>query len=193
MPGLCYKTWQMVDGGFYAGVYIWATEKARADFLESFRASPSRVTQIVGHDPDVIIDIATLTGAMPVALGRRTAGVFCNDDELAAQLLAAAEASGERAWRMPLVEDYRVALDSPTADLRNIGQPNLKLGGGSITAALFLREFAGGRPWAHFDIAGPGRAESDDDELTKGGTGYGVRLLTRWLEELAAGGKRKAA
>jgi leucyl aminopeptidase len=142
---------------------------------------------------DVIVDIATLTGAMPVALGRRTAGVFCSDDELAAQLLAAAEASGERAWRMPLVEDYRAALDSPTADLRNIGQPKLKLGGGSITAALFLREFAGGRPWAHFDIAGPGRAEADDDELTKGGTGYGVRLLTRWLEALAAGSKRKAA
>jgi leucyl aminopeptidase len=142
---------------------------------------------------DVIIDIATLTGAMPVALGRRTAGVFCNDDELAAQLLAAADASGERAWRMPLVEDYRVALDSPTADLRNIGEPKLKLGGGSITAALFLREFAGGRPWAHFDIAGPGRAEADDDELSKGGTGYGVRLLTRWLEELAGGGKKKAA
>ena len=142
---------------------------------------------------DVIIDIATLTGAMPIALGRRTAGVFCSDDDLADQLLAAADASGERAWRMPLVEDYRVALESPTADLRNIGQPKLKLGGGSITAALFLREFAGGRPWAHFDIAGPGRAEADDDELTKGGTGYGVRLLTRWLEELVTSSKRKAA
>jgi leucyl aminopeptidase len=142
---------------------------------------------------DVIIDIATLTGAMPIALGKKTAGLFCNDDELAAALLAASEASGERAWRMPLVADYRAALDSPTADLRNIGQPKLKLGGGSITAALFLQEFAGGRPWAHFDIAGPGRSEADDDELSKGGTGYGVRLLTRWLEELAAGSKRKAA
>ncbi|MDT7572699.1 MAG: leucyl aminopeptidase [Actinomycetota bacterium] len=142
---------------------------------------------------DVIIDIATLTGAMPIALGKKTAGMFCNDDALAAQLLAAAEASGERAWRMPLVADYRVALDSPTADLRNIGQPKLKLGGGSITAALFLQEFAGGRSWAHFDIAGPGRSDADDEELSKGGTGYGVRLLTRWLEELAAGSKRKAA
>jgi leucyl aminopeptidase len=142
---------------------------------------------------DVIIDIATLTGAMPIALGKKTAGMFCNNDELAEQLLAAAEASGERAWRMPLVEDYRGALESPTADLRNIGLPNLKLGGGSITAALFLREFAGGRPWAHFDIAGPGRTESDDEELSKGGTGYGVRLLTRWLEDLAVAGKGKAA
>jgi leucyl aminopeptidase len=143
---------------------------------------------------DVIIDIATLTGAMPIALGRKIAGFFCNDDGLAAQLAAAADASGERAWRLPLVEDYRAAMDSPIADLRNIGQPKLKLGGGSITAALFLREFAGGRPWAHLDIAGPGRAEADDDELTKGGTGYGVRLLTRYLEALCATpSKRKAA
>ncbi|MCU1591840.1 MAG: Leucyl aminopeptidase [Frankiales bacterium] len=142
---------------------------------------------------DVIIDIATLTGAMPIALGKKIAGFFCNDDELAAELTAAADASGERAWRLPLVEDYRQALESPTADLRNIGQPTLKLGGGSITAALFLREFAGGRPWAHLDIAGPGRSDADDDELTKGGTGYGVRLLTRWLEALSVAGKRKAA
>jgi leucyl aminopeptidase len=142
---------------------------------------------------DVIIDVATLTGAMPVALGKRIAGVFCNDDDLAAQLAAASEASGERSWRMPLVDDYRQALESPIADLRNIGQPKLKLGGGSITAALFLREFTGGRPWAHLDIAGSGRTDSDDDELTKGGTGYGVRLLTRWLEALSATSKRKAA
>ena len=136
-------------------------------------------------DPDVIVDVATLTGAMPVALGRRIAGMFCSDDTLAGQLLRAADASGDALWRMPLVEDYRIALDSPTADLRNIGDPRLKLSGGSITAALFLREFAGGRPWAHLDIAGPARSEADSDELTKGGTGYGVRLLVRWLEALS--------
>jgi leucyl aminopeptidase len=141
---------------------------------------------------DVIVDIATLTGAMPVTLGKKTAGLFSNDDGLAAQLDAASAASGERCWRLPLVEDYRHALDSPTADLRNIGQPSLKLGGGAITAALFLREFAGGRPWAHLDIAGTGRADGDDDEITKGGTGYGVRLLVRWLEDLCAP-RRKAA
>ena len=122
---------------------------------------------------------------MPVALGRRCAGLFASDDALAGALLAAADAAGEQAWRMPLVEDYRRALDSPVADLRNIGQPRLKLQGGSITAALFLREFTGGLPWAHLDIAGPARSAADDDEVTKGGTGYGVRLLTRWLEELA--------
>ncbi|CAN5258308.1 hypothetical protein BH24ACT10_BH24ACT10_04880 [soil metagenome] len=135
--------------------------------------------------PDVIVDVATLTGAMPVALGKRHAGLFSNDDVLAAQLEAASEVSGEALWRMPLVEDYRVALDSPVADLRNIGQPKLKLQGGSITAALFLREFTGGRPWAHLDIAGPAMAGGDSDEVTKGGTGYGVRLLTAWLAELA--------
>ncbi|MCU1621921.1 MAG: Leucyl aminopeptidase [Frankiales bacterium] len=139
---------------------------------------------------DVIVDVATLTGAMPVALGRKIAGLFTNDDALCSQLEKAAEASGERVWRMPLTPDYRRALESETADLRNIGDPRLKLSGGSITAALFLQEFAGGRRWAHLDIAGPGWSGSDDEELTKGGTGYGVRLLTRWLEQLAAAPKR---
>ena len=136
-------------------------------------------------DADVIVDVATLTGAMPVALGRKTAGLFASDDALAGELLAAGAASGERLWRMPLVEDYRQALDSPVADLRNIGDPRLKLQGGSITAALFLREFAGGRPWAHLDIAGSAWSGAEDEELAKGGTGYGVRLLVRWLSTLA--------
>jgi leucyl aminopeptidase len=142
---------------------------------------------------DVIVDVATLTGAMMVALGKRHAGLFSNDDALALQLEQAAEASGEPLWRMPLVEDYRVALDSPIADLRNTGQPGLKLQGGSIMAALFLREFAGGRPWAHLDIAGPAMAAGDEDEKTKGGTGYGVRLLTAWLSQLAASRTRRSA
>ncbi len=135
---------------------------------------------------DVIVDIATLTGAMPVALGQKIAGLFSSDDALAAQLVEAAEASGERVWRMPLVEDYRAGLESTTADLRNIADPKLKQQGGSIVAALFLREFAGGRPWAHLDIAGPAWVGGDDAELTKGGTGYGVRLLVSWLEALSA-------
>jgi leucyl aminopeptidase len=144
-------------------------------------------------EADVIVDVATLTGAMPVALGKRHAGLFSSDDELAAQLERAAETSGEPLWRMPLVDDYRVALDSPIADLRNIGQPKLKLMGGSITAALFLREFTGGRPWAHLDIAGPALVGGDEDEKTKGGTGYGVRLLTAWLTELSARRTRRSA
>ena len=137
-------------------------------------------------DADVVVDVATLTGAMVTALGKRHAGLFSSDDELAAQLEQASADSGERLWRLPLVDDYRVALDSPTADLRNIGDPKAKLGGGSITAALFLREFTGGRPWAHLDIAGPSWSGGEEDELTKGATGYGVRLLVRWLEALSA-------
>jgi len=136
-------------------------------------------------DADVVVDVATLTGAMPVALGAKIAGLFTPDDALAAQLEAASAATGERLWRMPLCEDYRTALESQTADLRNIGDPRLKLQGGSITAALFLEAFTGGRPWVHLDIAGPGWYAGDDDEVTKGGTGYGVRLLVRWLEGLA--------
>jgi leucyl aminopeptidase len=122
---------------------------------------------------------------MEVAMGKKVAGFFTPDDRLARQLEAASAASGERLWRFPLVEDYRQALRSPTADLRNIGDPRLKLQGGSITAALFLQHFSGGLPWAHLDIAGPGWAGGEDDELTKGGTGFGVRLLVRWLEALA--------
>jgi len=136
--------------------------------------------------PDVIVDVATLTGAMPVALGKSCAGLFATQDLLATQLLAAGAAAGEPVWRMPLVEDYRQALDSPVADLRNIGNPKHKLQGGSITAALFLREFAGSRPFAHLDIAGPAWSGGDDQELSRGGTGYGVRLLVRWLEVLSA-------
>ena len=131
---------------------------------------------------DVIVDVATLTGAMPVALGTRVAGMFSDDDALAAELESASTTSGEPLWRMPVVQDYLPALDSATADLRNIGDPRLKLGGGSITAALFLQHFAGGRPWAHLDIAGPAWSTGDDAELCKGGTGYGVRLLVAWLQ-----------
>ena len=130
--------------------------------------------------PDYMVDLATLTGAMPVALGRKCAGLFANDDRLADALLAASSAAGESMWRMPLIEDYRSDLDSEVADLRNIGHG--KKQGGAITAALFLREFVGKRRWAHLDIAGPARADGDDDELTKGGTGYGVRTLLSWLE-----------
>jgi len=131
--------------------------------------------------PDVIVDVATLTGAAPFALGRRHAALYASTDDLAVELAAAAAEAGERVWRMPLVEDYRAAIDSRVADLANTGS-NLAVSGGSITAALFLREFTGGLPWAHLDIAGPARSDSDEDEVTKGATGYGVRLLLRWLE-----------
>jgi leucyl aminopeptidase len=136
-------------------------------------------------EPDEIVDLATLTGAARIALGGNLAALYSTTEELAAELLASGESSGDRLWRMPLVEDYRSALDSPVADLANV--PRTPAGAGSITAALFLREFAGDRPWAHLDIAGAARSGADDAELTAGGTGFGTRLLLRWLREFPAG------
>jgi leucyl aminopeptidase len=132
--------------------------------------------------PDLVIDVATLTGAMKVALGLETAGYFASDDRLAAQLAAAGEASGEQVWRMPLQHRYAGMLDSAVADARNDpGNP------GAITAALFLQPFVGSVPWAHFDIAGPARAAEDGPIFSRGATGFGARLLGRFLEIVAAG------
>jgi leucyl aminopeptidase len=126
--------------------------------------------------PSVLVDIATLTGAMKVALGVRTAGLFATADELAGQLLAAASVTGEPLWRMPLQAEYESALHSDVADATNApGGPK------GITAALFLRPFAGDVPWAHLDIAGPARAERDDGILSRGATGFGARLLAAWI------------
>lgn len=129
--------------------------------------------------PDVMVDLATLTGAARVALGAVMAALYATDDGLAAGLLAAGTASGDRLWRMPLAEDYRAGLDSPVADLANVAGGSGRAG--SIDAALFLREFAGGRAWAHLDIAGAARATADDGEITKGATGFGTQLLLHWL------------
>ncbi|HEX4814800.1 MAG TPA: leucyl aminopeptidase [Nonomuraea sp.] len=131
-------------------------------------------------DPDAVVDIATLTGAISVALGRSVGAVYASDDGLAKQLLDAGEASDDRLWRMPLIEDYTPALESSIADLANV-EAGSRFGAGSITAALFLREFAGRRPWAHLDIAGTGRGTADEGTLSKGATGFGVRVLLEWL------------
>jgi leucyl aminopeptidase len=131
--------------------------------------------------PDAIVDLATLTGAASLGLGRRHAALYATDDALGDALVEAGRSGGERLWRMPLVEDYRASLDSDVADLCHISLDH-KIQGGSITAALFLREFAGDRPWAHLDIAGPARADGDEHEVTKGATGFGTRTLLRWLE-----------
>ena len=128
-------------------------------------------------DATVLVDVATLTGAMKVALGARTAGLFATTDGLADALRAAGVQAGEPSWRMPLLEEHRDLLDSAVADANNApGNP------GGTTAALFLQPFAGDLPWAHFDVAGPARAGSDDAEVVKGGTGFGVRTLLHWLE-----------
>ncbi len=132
---------------------------------------------------DIIIDIATLTGAASLGLGRRHGAMFTADEALADALLAAGEASGERLWRMPLTDAYRDELRSDVADLRHIARTP---GGaaGATTAALFLQEFTGRRRWVHLDVAGPARADSDEHEVSKGGTGFGTRVLLRWLESL---------
>jgi leucyl aminopeptidase len=129
--------------------------------------------------PDQIVDVATLTGAARVALGGAYAALYSTSDSLADALISAGEASGDRLWRMPLAADYRASLDSPVADIAHVARS--APGGGSIVAALFLQEFAAATPWAHLDIAGPGRAAADDGELTKGATGFGTRLLLSWL------------
>ncbi len=146
------------------------------------------------QQPDAIVDAATLTGAMMVALGMKSTGYFSNDEGLAQEIEDAARAAGERVWRMPLYDDYRRDLDSEVADIKNVG-PRW---GGSILAALFLRDFvADGIPWAHLDIAGPARAESDYDEVRKGGSGVATRTLLQWVEARARaagpGGDRAGA
>jgi leucyl aminopeptidase len=124
-----------------------------------------------------LVDVATLTGAMKIALGVKTAGLYATTDGLAEALTTAGAHGGEQLWRMPLADEYADLLDSDVADANNApGNP------GSTTAALFLTPFAGGLPWAHLDVAGPARASSDDAEIVKGGTGFGVRTLVRWLE-----------
>ncbi|MCD9623396.1 leucyl aminopeptidase [Rhabdothermincola salaria] len=127
-------------------------------------------------EPDAIVDLATLTGAVEVALGNRIAGVLGNDEVWLDQVEAAAGGAGERIWPLPLPADYRSRLESTVADLRNISTTK---DGGTITASLFLAEFvADGIPWAHIDIAGTAWwGDGDDGEWSKGGTGYGVRTL----------------
>jgi len=132
--------------------------------------------------PDTLVDLATLTGANAVALGARTAALYTEDDALAEALIGAATEAGERVWRMPLVEDYTEAVHSDIADLNN----SPEIGAGSVTAALYLREFTGaarGR-WVHLDMSAPSWIDRDEGELTRGATGWGVRTLLRWLAAL---------
>jgi leucyl aminopeptidase len=129
------------------------------------------------YKPASVVDIATLTGACVVALGSHASALYANNEDLAEQLLAAGIESHDRAWRMPLWEDYQKQLNTNFADVANIGGP----GGGSITAACFLSRFAEKYPWAHLDIAG-----SAWDSTPKGATGRPVPLLTRYLQDRAA-------
>lgn len=128
---------------------------------------------------DVIVDIATLTGACMVALGHWMFGVMGSPRSEARKVLDAAERAGEGAWELPLFEPYREAIKSEIADLRNIN--SLDIGGGAITAGLFLQSFAGDTPYVHLDIAGPAKSDADRFERPKGATGAGVRTLVEYV------------
>ena len=129
-----------------------------------------------------IVDLATLTGACVIALGEEIAGLWTSDDTLASNLEQAAMASGEGLWRMPLHSPYRKGLKSLLADMKNTGPRP----GGSITAALFLKEFVdAGIPWAHIDIAGTVWSDKGRGLNPSGATGYGVRTLVNWIRNQA--------
>ncbi len=133
--------------------------------------------------PDVVLDLATLTGAISIALGRAAAGLFTRDDALARELVAAGEATGERLWRMPLWDDYLVEMKGgETADLVN---SSMRSEGASCTAAAFLEHFARGLKWAHLDIASTAWTYETQPESAKGANAFGARLLLRWLESRA--------
>lgn len=130
--------------------------------------------------PTRLIDFATLTGAMEIALGPEASGLMSNDDTLANALLESSQTTFERAWRLPLIEEYRDLLKSDIADIRNIGGRSA----GSITAGIFLQEFIGKTPWAHFDIASTAFSSEIKRYLPKYGTGVGIRLMIDYLEKL---------
>ena len=131
--------------------------------------------------PKFMLDLATLTGAMIVALGLEYAGVFSNSDELANNFLAAAPKVGENAWRMPIPAAYERHIDSPIADVKNTGNGRA---GGSITAALFLQRFTNGTPWAHIDIAPTAWVkDSRSPTVPDGAVGWGVRTLDRMVAD----------
>ena len=136
------------------------------------------------YDAARIVDLATLTGAMIISLGNEYGGMFANDDTLAAQLTAAGQTSGDKLWRMPLGPNYDKLIDSPVADMKNIGPRE----GGSITAAQFLQRFIkDGTPWAHLDIAGMVWSNKPGHTWDKGATGYGVRLLDQFVRDVVEG------
>ncbi len=132
------------------------------------------------YNPDTIIDLATLTGAIIIALGKEHAGIFSNSDELSEKLVAAGGATGDKLWRMPLGAAYDKLIDSPIADIKNVGPRDA----GSTTAAQFLQRFIkDGVKWAHLDIAGTVWGDKDGPTWAKGATGYGVRLLDRFVAD----------
>jgi leucyl aminopeptidase len=139
---------------------------------------------VANLDPDYLFDIATLTGSATLGLGRQYAALYSRDNKLAQELVANGEASGERVWQMPLIDDYADSLESDVADLNHAADKG-NYSAGSVTAALYLEHFVGDSRWVHLDIAGTGRSETDSGENAKGGTGFGVRFFIDWILSLS--------
>ncbi len=133
----------------------------------------------VEQNPDLIIDIATLTAAVTIALGSQVAAVMGNNQELISKILSVSEDSGEKFWQLPLVKEYREGLNSPVADIKNISSTRKE--GGSIVAGLFLQEFVKDVPWAHLDVAGTAWTDKEFGYYSQGGTGFPTRTLIRYL------------
>ena len=138
----------------------------------------------INLDPDYVVDIATLTGAIKLGLGLQYAAMYTRNAQLARTFSEIGERTGDRVWHMPLIDDYTDGLESDIADLNHTADKG-HYGAGSVTAALFLEQFVGDRQWVHLDVAGTARSESDSGENPKGGTGFGVRLLVEWLTSLS--------
>jgi leucyl aminopeptidase len=136
----------------------------------------------VEDEPDAIVDIATLTGAVMGALGLKMAGVFGNNQPFVDRVTAASKDVDEPVWQLPLERGYRKLIDSNVADMKNVGGAF----GGAIIAALFLSEFVGDTPWAHLDIAGPMNSDADEGWLSRGATGFGTRLLIQLALDFSA-------
>jgi leucyl aminopeptidase len=136
------------------------------------------------YKPSTIIDLATLTGAILISLGHEWAGLFSNNEELAGELIKTGEDSGDKLWRMPLAEPFDRLIDSPIADMKNVGPRE----GGSITAAQFIQRFVeNGVRWAHIDMAGMAWSDKASATYDKGATGFGVRLLDEYVADVLEG------
>ena len=148
------------------------------------------LTYAARYKPKALIDLATLTGAVIMALGHEAAAVLGNDDELVTRLQQCGETTGERLWPLPLWPEYEKAMKSDIADLKNIASPGV--GAGTITGAAFLKAFAGDQPWCHIDIAGTSWSGEDAPYIPKGSSGFGIRLLIRFLEREAASNQARS-
>jgi leucyl aminopeptidase len=179
----------MVSGGAWRSGdvvrhYGGLTSEVHSTDAEGRVVLADAMSYAVAHlEPDLLLDLATLTGASRVALGKKTAALFTDSPLLLESLIAAARDAGEQIWQMPLADDYVKDVAAEIADFNNAaGAP------GAITAALYLREFAGPLRdrWAHIDMSAPSWSGEVDGELPKGATGWGVRTLVRWLTARAA-------